>query len=58
MDSFERTLLPGLDKDQYSVLWVQHQDKDRLELNFVVANVELQSVNAYSPTMTVQIVHA
>ena len=43
MDSFERTLLPGLDKDQYSVLWVQHQDKDRLELNFVVANVELQS---------------
>jgi hypothetical protein len=29
MDSFERTLLPGLDKDQYSVLWVQHQDKDR-----------------------------
>ena len=49
MDSFERTLLPGLDKDQYSILWVQHQDKDRLELNFVVANVELQSGKRLQP---------
>ena len=49
MDSFERTLLPGLDKDQYSVLWVQHQDKERLELNFVVANVELQSGKRLQP---------
>ena len=39
---------PGLDKDQYQILWVQHQDKvnqdtgeTRLELNFVIPNVEL-----------------
>ena len=43
MESFEQALMPGLEKDQYSILWVQHQDKERLELNFVVANVELQS---------------
>jgi hypothetical protein len=49
MDSFERTLLPSLDKDQYSILWVQHQDKDRLELNFIVANVELQSGKRLQP---------
>ena len=49
MDSFERALMPGLDKDQYSILWVQHQDKDRLELNFVVANVELQSGKRLQP---------
>lgn len=49
MDSFEHSLLPGLDKNQYSVLWVQHQDKDRLELNFVVANVELQSGKRLQP---------
>jgi len=49
MDSFERALIPGLDKDQYSILWVQHQDKDRLELNFVVANVELQSGKRLQP---------
>lgn len=49
MDSFEKALLPSLDKDQYSILWVQHQDKDRLELNFVVANVELQSGKRLQP---------
>ncbi len=30
MASFERVLMPGLDKDQYSVRWVEHQDKGRL----------------------------
>jgi hypothetical protein len=29
MESFERVLMPGLDKDQYSVLWVEHADKGR-----------------------------
>jgi hypothetical protein len=24
MASFERVLMPGLDKDQYSILWVEH----------------------------------
>ncbi|MTH05098.1 nuclease, partial [Klebsiella pneumoniae] len=32
MASFERVLMPGLDKDQYSILWVEHTDKGRLEL--------------------------
>ncbi|MBN0502323.1 nuclease, partial [Pseudomonas aeruginosa] len=35
MASFERVLMPGLEKNQYSILWVEHQDKGRLELNFV-----------------------
>ncbi|EDA4502243.1 hypothetical protein F8936_22810, partial [Salmonella enterica subsp. enterica serovar Reading] len=30
MTSFERVLMPGLEKDQYSILWVEHQDKGRL----------------------------
>ncbi|MDS0623112.1 hypothetical protein NOI44_23185, partial [Escherichia coli] len=30
MASFERVLMPGLDKDQYSILWVEHTDKGRL----------------------------
>ncbi|MGF1873630.1 relaxase/mobilization nuclease domain-containing protein, partial [Photobacterium indicum] len=42
MSSFESALLPGLDSDQYACLWVEHRDKDRLELNFVVPNIELQ----------------
>ncbi len=43
MSSFEKALLPGLDADQYSCLWVEHRDKGRLELNFVVPNIELLS---------------
>ena len=49
MNSFERTLLPGLDGDQYSVLWIEHQDKGRLELNFVVANTELTTGKRLQP---------
>ena len=49
MDAFQETLFPGLDKDQYSVLWAQHLDKGRLELNFVVPNVELLSGKRLQP---------
>ena len=49
MDSWEGTLFPGMDKNQYSVLWVEHRDKGRLELNFVVANVELQTGKRLQP---------
>jgi hypothetical protein len=49
MSSFEKALLPGLDKDQYSCLWVEHRDKGRLELNFVVPNVELLSGKRLQP---------
>lgn len=41
MKDFEMTLLPGIDKNQYSILWVEHLDKERLELNFVIPCVEL-----------------
>lgn len=49
MDSFEKALLPGLDADQYACLWVEHLDKGRLELNFVVPNVELLSGKRLQP---------
>lgn len=49
MSSFEKALLPGLDKDQYSCLWVEHKDKGRLELNFVVPNIELLSGKRLQP---------
>ncbi|WP_432276348.1 plasmid mobilization relaxase MbeA [Escherichia coli] len=47
--SFERVLMPGLEKNQYSILWVEHQDKGRLELNFVIPNMELQSGKRLQP---------
>lgn len=49
MASFERVLMPGLDKDQYSVLWVEHADKGRLELNFLIPNTELLSGKRLQP---------
>ncbi|NBD49017.1 plasmid mobilization relaxase MbeA, partial [Enterobacter hormaechei] len=49
MASFERVLMPGLDKDQYSVLWVEHQDKGRLELNFLIPNTELLTGGRLQP---------
>lgn len=49
MDEWEHTLLPGLDRDQYACLWVEHRDKGRLELNFVIPNIELQSGKRLQP---------
>ena len=56
MQKFEECLFPGLDKDQYQILWVQHQDKinqdtgeTRLELNFVIPNVELSTGKRLQP---------
>ena len=49
MASFERVLMPGLDKDQYSVLWVEHGDKGRVELNFLIPNTELLTGKRLQP---------
>ncbi|MBW6091005.1 relaxase/mobilization nuclease domain-containing protein [Escherichia coli] len=49
MESFERVLMPGLEKNQYSILWVEHRDKGRLELNFVIPNMELASGKRLQP---------
>lgn len=49
MDSFEECLFAGLDRNQYNCLWVQHLDKGRLELNFVIPNIELLSGKRLQP---------
>ena len=56
MQNFEQCLFPGLENDQYQILWVQHQDKvnqdtgqTRLELNFVIPNVELSTGKRLQP---------
>lgn len=49
MQKFENTLFCGLDSDQYNVLWVEHTDKDRLELNFLIPNQELRSGKRLQP---------
>ncbi|MFJ0262651.1 relaxase/mobilization nuclease domain-containing protein [Acinetobacter baumannii] len=49
MQSFEKTLLAGLDRDQYDITWIEHTDKGRLELNFVIPNVELSTGKRLQP---------
>jgi len=49
MDEYTKMLLAGLDADQYDVLWIEHRDKDRLELNFLIPNVELGTGKRLQP---------
>lgn len=49
MHSFEKSLLCGLDADQYNIVWIEHRDKNRLELNFVIANQELRTGKRLQP---------
>ena len=43
MQSFEQHAFAGLDKNQYEIMWVEHNDHDATELHFVVAMTELNS---------------
>lgn len=48
MDSFENALLPGM-AHRANIMWVEHRDKGRLELNFLIANVDLESGKRLQP---------
>ena len=43
MQKFEETFFAGLEPEQYNICWIEHTDKGRLELNFFIPNVELES---------------
>ena len=43
MDAFERVAFAGLERDQYSILWVRHSHAGHHELNFLVPRVELST---------------
>lgn len=49
MADFEKTLLAGLERDQYDITWIEHRDKGRLELNFIIPNVELSTGKRLQP---------
>lgn len=49
MDDFEKSTFAGMEKDQYNILWVQHKDKDKLELHFVIPRLELNTGKAFNP---------
>ncbi|WP_415407280.1 relaxase/mobilization nuclease domain-containing protein [Sulfurovum sp. CS9] len=49
MDLFEETIFPGIAKENRNIVWIEHTDKNRLELNFVIPRVEISSYKAFNP---------
>lgn len=49
MNGAEEILRGGLDPDRVSITWIEHTDKGRLELNYIVAQVDLEHGRQYQP---------
>ncbi|GAA9236903.1 hypothetical protein HpHA216_14440 [Helicobacter pylori] len=49
MESFENALLTQEMQGRYNILWVEHTDKGRLELNFVIPKIDLIIQKAFNP---------
>jgi hypothetical protein len=49
MEDFERLAFAGLNKDQYNILWVRHEEKGNVELHFVCPRLELTTGKALNP---------
>jgi hypothetical protein len=49
MNEFEEIIFCGLSKDDVNILWVEHRDKDRLELNFIIPKINLRTKQSFNP---------
>lgn len=49
MQSFEEAIFCGLSNTEYDVCWIEHLDKGRLELNFLIPNVHLPTGRRLQP---------
>jgi hypothetical protein len=49
IEHFKKTFFCGLDENQYNLLVVEHQDKNRSELHFIIPRLELKNGLAYNP---------
>ena len=49
MQEFESVLMSGYSQEQYDLVWIEHRDKGRLELNFHVVNQDLTTGNRLTP---------
>jgi len=49
IELFEESTFAGLDKDQYNILWVEHNDKDNYHIHFVIPRLELSTMKAFNP---------
>lgn len=49
IESFQNMVCAGLSSERINWLWVKHQDKGRLELHFVIPNVDLITGRRFAP---------
>lgn len=49
MNEFEDIIFCGLPKYDNNILWVEHRDKDRLELNFIIPKINLRTKKSFNP---------
>ncbi|EAJ4708923.1 relaxase/mobilization nuclease domain-containing protein [Campylobacter jejuni] len=49
MQSFENALLTPAMQGRYNILWIEHTDKGRLELNFIIPKMDLESKKSFNP---------
>ncbi len=49
MESFENALFTENMQNRYNILWVEHTDNGRLELNFVIPRIDLITQKAFTP---------
>jgi len=48
IEHFRKTFFPGLKENQYNLLVVEHTDKNRSELHFIIPRIELSTGLAYN----------
>jgi hypothetical protein len=48
MSDFEKTFLGNM-RDKVNILWVEHRDKNNLELHYVINRVDLDSGKSFNP---------
>jgi len=49
IEEFKKTFFPGLTEEQYNLLIVEHSDKGRTELHFLMPRVELTTFKSFNP---------
>jgi hypothetical protein len=49
IEEFKKTFFCGLNEEQYNLLVVEHSDKGRTELHFLIPRVELTTFKSYNP---------
>ena len=49
IEEFKKTFFAGLEEEQYNILVVEHNDKGRTELHFIIPRTELRTGKAFNP---------